>query len=99
MEIIKQGINHQTGIHQEDGKTIVFENVDVSGNLDRVRRMREAEINSATFGKCMASIPVAAIAKWGAQFGIDVHTVMADDKLLDRCIADYSRFKVDGGIY
>jgi hypothetical protein len=99
MEILKQSHNHQTGIAQQDGKTVVFERADVSGNLDRVQRMRQADINNETLGRCVASIPLVAIAQWGAQFGIDLHTVMNDDKLLDRCIADYSKFKVHGGIY
>lgn len=99
MEIIKQSHNHRTGIVQADGKTTVFEQVDVSGNLDRVKRMREADINNATLGRCVASIPLSAIAQWGQQFGIDLHTVMNDDKLLDRCIAEYSKFKVHGGVF
>lgn len=97
MDIIKQSLNAQTYTAMADGKIVVGERVNVDGNLDRVKRMREAEINNATLGKCVASIPLVAIAQWGQQFGIDVHEVVADDKLLDRCINDYGKFKVQGG--
>lgn len=97
MDIIKNSHNAQTYTAQEDGKIIVGERVDVSGNLDRVTRMRQAEINSETFGHCVASIPMAAIAQWAQQFGLSAGDVANDDKLLDRCIADYGKFKVRGG--
>lgn len=90
---------HDSAIWQahEDGRVFVGETVDVSGNLDRVKRMREAEINSATMGHCVASIPLAAIAQWAQPFGLSVSEVVADDALLDRCIKDYGKFKVRGG--
>lgn len=97
MDIITQTLNSQTFTAREGDQIIVGERVNVDGNLDRVKRMREAEINNATMGKCIASIPLAAIAQWGQQFGIDVHEIVADDKLLDRCISDYGKFKVQGG--
>lgn len=96
-EIIKRSNTAVTYIAQEDGKTILGEAVDVAGNLDRVKRMREAGINSELMGHCTASIPLAIIGKWGAQFGLSIEEVAADDALLDRCIADYSAFKVRGG--
>lgn len=95
--IITSTHNSATYMAEADGKVLVGEVADVSGNLDRVQRMRHAEINNATLGKCMASIPLVAIAQWGQQFGIDLHEVMNDDALLDRCISDYSKFKVHGG--
>lgn len=97
MEVIKSRHNWQSYVHQEDGKLIVGEKADVSGNLDRVQRMRQAEINNETLGYCAASIPLVAIAQWAGQFGITLEEVVADDKLLDRCIADYSKFKVHKG--
>ncbi len=82
---------------QEDGKTFIGESVDVEPVFDRVQRMRQAEINNATLGRCMAAIPIAAIAQWGQQFGLTWGEVANDDALLDRCINDYSKFKVHGG--
>jgi len=95
--IITSTHNSATYTAEADGKTLIGEMADVSGNLDRVQRMRQAEINNATLGRCVASIPFVAIAQWGAQFGIDLHEVINDNALLDRCIADYSKFKVHGG--
>lgn len=97
MDIIKQTHNAQTYTAHEGDRIIVGERVDVSGNLDRVKRMREACIDNAVLGTCTASIPLVAIAQWGQQFGIDLAEVVADDKLLDRCISDYGKFKVQGG--
>lgn len=97
MDIIKQSHNAQTYFAQEDGATILGERVNVDGNLDRVTRMRQANIDSDLLGHCVASIPLAAIAQWGQQFGISVHEVVNDNALLDRCIADYGKFKVRGG--
>lgn len=97
IDIIHQTHNVRQYTAREDGKIIVGEAVDVEGNLDRVQRLRQAEINNETLGHCIASIPLAAIAQWGMRFGLDVHQVMNDDKLLDRCIADYGKFKVRGG--
>lgn len=96
-KIITSTHNSQTFMGSEDGKTIIGESADVSGNLDRVQRMRQADINNATLGRCIASIPMLAIKQWGDQFGIELREVIADDALLDRCIADYSKFKVHGG--
>jgi hypothetical protein len=76
---------------------VVGEAVDVSGNLDRVKRMREAGAESRIFGHCIASIPLAAVSQWAQQFNLTAHDVMNDDALLDRCIADYGKFKVRGG--
>jgi hypothetical protein len=99
MKLLDASHNHQTFFHQEDGKTVIGERADVSGNLDRVKRMREFAVRSDVLGDCMASIPVAAIAQWGQQFGLSWDQVANDDALLDRCIADYSKFKVKGGVY
>lgn len=99
MKLLDASHNHQAFFHQEDGKTIVGERADVSGNLDRVKRMREFAIRSEVLGDCVASIPLAAIGQWGQQFGLTVQEVVEDDALLDRCIADYSKFKVKGGVY
>lgn len=96
-QILTRSINAASFMAAEDGHTIVGEVANVTGNLDRVQRMRQADIQNATLGRCVASIPMVAIAQWGQQFGIDVETIIADDKLLDRCIADYSKFKVHGG--
>lgn len=99
MKILDASHNHQAFFHQEDDKTTVGERVNVDGNLDRVKRMREFAIRSEVLGDCMASIPIAAIAQWGQQFGLTWNQVADDDALLDRCIADYSKFKVKGGVY
>ena len=96
-KIITSSHNSQTFMATEGGTTIIGESADVSGNLDRVQRMRQANIDNAVLGKCIASIPMVAIKQWGDQFGIEVQEVIADDALLDRCIADYSKFKVHGG--
>jgi len=95
--ILTQSHNSATYMAEADGKTLIGEVADVSGNLDRVQRMRHAEINNETLGRCVASIPLVAIAQWGQQFGIGLHEVINDNALLDRCIADYSKFKVHGG--
>lgn len=97
MKTLKQTHNSRTYMATEDGKTIIGTAVDVTGNLDRVQRMRQADINNQTLGRCMASIPLNVIAQWGSQFGLSLQQVVEDDKLLDRCIADYSKFKVHGG--
>lgn len=97
MEVISKDQHGATYAHQEDGKIIVGRQVDVSGNLDRVQRLRHYAVPSETLGQCVASIPLAAIAQWAQQFGITMEDVMNDDKLLDRCIADYGKFKVHKG--
>ena len=97
MEILSQTHNSRTVIHQHDGKITVAEQVNVDQNIDRVQRLRHHAVRSDLLGDCVASIPLAAIAQWGQQFGIDIHEVMNDDALLDRCIADYGAFKVKGG--
>ena len=97
MEIIRQTHNAQTYTAREGDTIVVGERVDVSGNLDRVARMRQADINSELLGHCVASIPLSAVAQWGQQFGLTVEQVANDDKLLDRCLADYGKFKVRGG--
>lgn len=99
MEIINRGINHVTGITQEDGKTIVFETADLTANLDRVKRLREAEINHAMYGRCLYSLPLVAIAEFANRLGVTVDVVANDDKLLDKCAEEYSKFKVHGGVY
>lgn len=99
METIIQSLTARTTVKREGDSVIVTETTDVTRNLDRVKRMREAEINSETLGHCIAAIPLAAIVEWGAPLGLTCAQVVADDKLLDRCIADYSRFKVRGGIH
>lgn len=86
-------------LHEEDGKTYVGERVDVDANLERVQRMRHHAVRSEVLGDCVASIPLAAIAQWGQQLGLTVDQVANDDALLDRCIADYSKFKVKGGVF
>lgn len=97
MELISKEHGAVTYAHTEDGKTIVGRKVDVSQNLDRVQRLRHYAVPSETLGQCVASIPMAAIAQWGQQFGITVNDVINDDKLLDRCLADYNKFKVHKG--
>ena len=97
-QLVKQSHTAQTYVLQEGDQTIVHERVDVSQNLDRVKRMREADINGA-FGHCVASIPLSAVAQWGQQFGLTIEQVANDDALLDRCTADYSKFKVKGGVF
>lgn len=100
MKIIHQTNDSALSWHQEDGKTIIQESVDVSGVIDRVQRMRQANaVRSEVLGDCMASIPIAAIQQWGQQFGLNWEQVASDDALLDRCIADYSKFKVKGGVF
>ncbi|MEJ7932576.1 hypothetical protein WG922_21580 [Ramlibacter sp. AN1015] len=99
MKALDYSHNSVTFFHQEDDKTIIGERVNVDGNLDRVRRLRDHAVRSDVLGDCMASIPLAAVAQWGQQFGITMEEVVADDSLLDRCIADYSKFKVKGGVF
>lgn len=99
MKILDASHNHQAFFHQEDDKTVLGERADVSGNLDRVKRMREFAVRSEVLGDCVASIPLVAVAQWGQQFGLTMQQVVEDDALLDRCIADYSKFKVKGGVY
>lgn len=99
METIIQTLTARTTVKQEEGRVIVSETTDVTRNLDRVKRLREAEISNETLGHCIASIPLAAIVQWGMPLGLTCEEVVRDDKLLDRCIADYSRFKVRGGVH
>ena len=97
VQMIDRARDSVTRFASEDGKTIIATSVDVEPVFDRVKRMREAEINNATLGRCMASIPIAAIQQWGEQFGLTWAEVANDDALLDRCIKDYGKFKVHGG--
>ena len=97
VDTIKAGLNHRTYIAQEDGKTILGEVADVSGNLDRVQRMRQADINNRTLGRCVASIPLVQLAAWCNQFGISLDEAVANDAILDRFLSDNGKFKVHGG--
>lgn len=97
MKAIGTGAQSVSYHHEEDGKTFIGERVNVDGVLDRVQRMRHADINNETLGHCIAALPISAIQQWGQQFGMGWEQVANDDKLLDRCIADYSKFKVRGG--
>lgn len=82
----------------EDGKIILGEMADVSGNLDRVQRMRQANINNATLGRVAYSIPLVELAAWCNGLGLTLEEAVADDAILDRFIADgHGKFKVDGG--
>lgn len=99
-KIIQQSPDSALIWHEEDDKVVIQETVDVSGVIDRVQRLRQAEaVRSTAFGDLMAAIPVAAIQQWAQQFGLQWQDVANDDKLLDRCIADYSKFKVKGGVF
>lgn len=83
---------------REDGKTIIGEMADVSGNIDRVQRMRQAEINNATLGYCHVSIPLIELADWCNGLGLTLDEAVAEDAILDRFIADgHGKFKVKGG--
>lgn len=97
IDIIKASHNAQTYIAQEDGKTILGERADVSGNLDRVQRMRQADINNGTLGRCVASIPLVQLSAWCNQFGISLDEAVANDAILDRFLAEHGKFKVHGG--
>lgn len=88
-----------TTLEADADKVVITETTNVDGNLDRVKRLREADINHELLGRCVASIPISAISHWGAQFGLSAQQVVDDDMLLDRCISDYSKFKVHGGIH
>lgn len=80
-----------------DGKTVIAEYAEVTGNLDRVQRMRQAEINSGTFGHVHASIPLVALAGWANSLGVTLQEVIADDRLLDRFLTDQGAWKVHKG--
>jgi hypothetical protein len=97
MRALDYGNHSVTFFHQEDDKTIIGTKTDVSGAIDRVQRMRQAQINSDALGHCIAAIPLEAVAQWGQQFGLTLEQVAQDNKLLDRCIADYNKFKVHKG--
>jgi hypothetical protein len=97
IDTIKSSHNHRTYIGQEDGKTIIGEVADVSGNLDRVQRMRQADINNQTLGRCVASIPLVQLSAWCNQFGIGLDEAIANDAILDRFLSEHGKFKVHGG--
>lgn len=81
-----------------DGDNYVFgEAVDVSLNLDRVQRMRQAEINNATLGRCLYSLPLPVIAQFAQKLGVDIDVVANDDALLDQCARENGAFKVHKG--
>ena len=94
MDIIKRTQNATTYAAKEDGKVIIGEAVDVSGNLDRVQRMREADINSPLLGQVHCSIPLVQLSAWCNQFGIGLDEAIANDAILDRFLAEHGKFKV-----
>lgn len=90
--------NHANYTAHEDDKIILGELADVSGNLDRVQRMRQADIDNGTLGRCAYSIPLVELAAWCNKLGLSVEEAVANDAILDRFIADgHGKFKVHGG--
>ena len=100
IDIIKRTHSTVTYGAQEDGKIIIGESADLSGNLDRIQRMRQAEINSETLGHCIASIPLIELAAWCNKLGLSIEEAAADDAILDRFIADgHQKFMVRNGVH
>ena len=97
IEVISRNVSDLQYIAQEDGKTIIGEMADVSGNLDRVSRMRQADINNGTLGVCHASIPLVALAAWCNGLGLTVEEAVANDRILDRFLAEHGKFVVNKG--
>lgn len=97
IDIIKRTHNAATYTAREDDKIIVGEMADVSGNLDRISRMRQAGIKSQTLGVVHCSIPLVALSAWCNQIGIGMDEAIANDAILDRFLAEHGKFKVEGG--
>lgn len=98
IEVLHTIPNAQTYIAQEDGKTIIGERANVAGNLDRVQRMRQAQINNKTLGVCHASIPLVALSAWCNKLGLSLEEACANDDILDRFLADgHQKFLVNKG--
>lgn len=97
MEIVTRSANAMTRVGHEDGKVVICETADVTGNMDRVQRMRQANINSQTLGHVHASIPLVQLSAWCNQIGIGMDEAIADDAILDRFLAEHGKFKVQGG--
>lgn len=97
IDIIKSTHNSATYTAKEDGRIIVGEMADVSGNIDRVTRMRQAEINSRTLGTVHCSIPLVQLSAWCNKIGIGMDEAIANDAILDRFLAEHGKFKVQGG--
>ena len=97
IDIIKSTHNAATYTAREDGKIIIGEMADVSGNLDRVSRMRQADINSPSLGTVHCSIPLVTLSAWCNKLGIGLDEAVANDVILDRFLAEHGKFKVSGG--
>lgn len=97
LDIVHRGCNSATYVAQEDGKTIVGEMADVTGNLDRVQRMRQADINNGTLGRCVASIPLVQLAAWCNGLGLSIEEAVADDGILDRFLVEHGKLRVHKG--
>jgi len=97
-DIIKRAPNSVTWAKQEGDRIVIGESADVSGNLDRIKRMREANINSSLLGHVHVSIPLTELSAWCNSIGIGLDEAVADDAILDRFIVDgHGKFKVKGG--
>lgn len=97
IDIIKRTPTAVQYAAQEDGKIILGEYVDVTGNLDRVQRMRQADIDSSMLGVVHSSIPLTVLAAWCNKLGMGMDEVIADDAILDRFLAEHGKFIVKGG--
>ena len=98
IEVVNRFQHGYSYVAKEDGKIIAGSVVDVEGNLDRVQRMRQANINNATLGQCHMSIPLDVLGAWCNKLGIDIAEAMGDDAILDRFLADnHGKFRVKGG--
>jgi hypothetical protein len=98
VEITSRGANSVGYAALEDGKIILGEQANVEPNLDRVQRMRQAEINNQTLGRCSYSIPLVELAAWCNKLGLSLEEATSNDAILDRFIADgHQRFAVHKG--
>lgn len=97
IDIVKRTPTAVQYVAHEDGKIIVGEQVDVTGNLDRVQRMRQAQIDNSTLGHAHASIPLTLLAAWCNGLGLSLEEACANDAILDRFLAEHGKFKVRGG--
>lgn len=97
IDIIKRSHNAATYTAREDGNIIIGEIADVTGNLDRINRMRQANISSQTFGHVHCSIPLVQLSAWCNKLGIGMDEAIANDSILDRFLSEHGKFKVNGG--
>lgn len=97
MEILRRSPTAYTFAAQEDGKTIIGEVADVTGNLDRINRMRQAEIDSPLLGHVRASIPLVTLSAWCLKLGLSMDEAIANDDILDRFLAEHGKFVVHKG--